>query len=54
MEAAQKAFAYGAPWRTMDASERGRLMYKWADAIERDIEYIAVSYWSCHHYDFGK
>ena len=44
--AARQAFAYGAPWRTMNASERGRLMYKWADAIERDIEYIAVSFCS--------
>ena len=41
--AARKAVEYGSPWRTMDASERGRLMYKWADAIERDLDYIAVS-----------
>lgn len=42
--AAQRAGAYGSPWRTMNASERGRLMYKLADAIERDIRYIAVSF----------
>ena len=27
----------------MDASERGRLMYKLADLMERDIVYLAVS-----------
>ena len=26
----------------MDASQRGRLLYKLADAIERDIDYISV------------
>ncbi|KAL5257650.1 hypothetical protein ACHWQZ_G012540 [Mnemiopsis leidyi] len=40
--AARKAVEYGSPWRTMDASQRGRLMYKWADAIERDLDYIAA------------
>ena len=43
--AARSAFNYGSEWRTMNASNRGRLMYKWADAIERDIHYIAVSHW---------
>lgn len=27
----------------MDASERGRLLYKLADLIERDATYLAVS-----------
>ena len=40
--AARKAFSHGAEWRTMDASKRGRLMYKLADLIERDLTYIAV------------
>lgn len=40
--AARKAFEVGSPWRTMDASMRGRLIYKLADAIENDIEYIAA------------
>lgn len=43
VDAAAKAFKWGSPWRTMDASERGRLIYKLADLIERDAEYIAVS-----------
>jgi acyl-CoA reductase-like NAD-dependent aldehyde dehydrogenase len=39
--AAKKAFELGSPWRRMDASERGRLLYKLADLIERDYAYIA-------------
>ena len=39
--AASEAFKLGSPWRTMDASERGRLLYKLADLIERDREYLA-------------
>ena len=27
----------------MDASERGRLLYKLADLVERDLNYLAVS-----------
>ncbi|KFM78573.1 Retinal dehydrogenase 1, partial [Stegodyphus mimosarum] len=41
VKAAKKAFKLGSPWRTMDASERGRLLFKFADLIERDIDYIA-------------
>lgn len=33
----------GSPWRRMDASERGALIYKLASLIERDQTYIAVS-----------
>lgn len=29
------------PWRTMDASNRGRLIFKLADLIERDSAYLA-------------
>jgi len=41
VKAAREAFKLGSPWRTMDASARGRLMYKLADLIERDADYIA-------------
>ncbi|CAB4059425.1 ALDH [Lepeophtheirus salmonis] len=39
--AARNAFALGSQWRNTDASERGRLLYKLADLIERDREYLA-------------
>ncbi|XP_060579656.1 retinal dehydrogenase 2-like [Ruditapes philippinarum] len=39
--AAKEAFKLGSPWRRMDASQRGRLLYKYADLIERDIAYLA-------------
>ena len=38
--AATAAFAIGSPWRTMDASDRGRLLIKLADLMERDSEYL--------------
>ncbi|XP_017842840.1 aldehyde dehydrogenase, mitochondrial isoform X2 [Drosophila busckii] len=31
----------GSPWRRMDASDRGRLLYRLADFIERDQTYLA-------------
>lgn len=43
VKAANEAFAFGSPWRTMDASERGRLLYKLGDLMERDGTYLAVS-----------
>ncbi|KAL4227219.1 Aldehyde dehydrogenase [Mactra antiquata] len=39
--AAKEAFKLGSPWRRMDASDRGRLLSKFADLLERDIAYIA-------------
>ncbi|XP_006894440.1 PREDICTED: retinal dehydrogenase 1-like [Elephantulus edwardii] len=36
VKAAREAFQIGSTWRTMDASERGRLLYKLADLLERD------------------
>ncbi|XP_077865119.1 aldehyde dehydrogenase, mitochondrial-like [Saccoglossus kowalevskii] len=42
--AAREAFKLGSPWRTMDASERGLLMNKLADLIERDREYLAAGF----------
>ena len=44
VKAAQDAFKSGSPWRTMDASDRGRLLNRLADLIERDMEYLAVSW----------
>ncbi|KAK9879195.1 hypothetical protein WA026_004043 [Henosepilachna vigintioctopunctata] len=41
VDAAHDAFKLGSPWRTMDASERGHLLHKIADLIERDGSYIA-------------
>lgn len=40
--AAKEAFKLGSPWRRMDASQRGRLLYKLGDLMERDAEIIAV------------
>ena len=42
VQAAKEAFKLGSPWRTMDASQRGRLLYKLADLVERDLDYLAV------------
>lgn len=39
--AARRAFNFGSKWRTTDASERGRLLNKLADLIERDLAYLA-------------
>ena len=39
-KAARKAFESG-PWRTMDARDRGRLMYKLADLVEDNLEALA-------------
>lgn len=41
VKASREAFKLGSPWRTMDASQRGLLLYKLADLIERDREYLA-------------
>src|SRR3954471_10035110 len=41
VKAARKAFESG-PWRTMNASDRGRLLNKLADAIEANIEELAA------------
>ena len=41
VKAARKAFETG-PWRTMDASERARVMHKLADLIEANIEELAA------------
>lgn len=43
VKAAKEAFKLGSPWRTMNASDRGRLLNRLADLIERDHAYLAVS-----------
>ena len=42
VQAAREAFRLGSPWRTMDASERGVLMHRLADLMERDRTLLAV------------
>ena len=42
MKAATEAFRLGSPWRKMDASDRGALLWKLADLLERDRNYLAV------------
>lgn len=41
VKAAKEAFKLGSPWRTMDASERGKLLNRLADLLERDQAYLA-------------
>jgi len=41
VKAAKEAFKLGSPWRTMDASERGNLLNRLADLLERDHAYLA-------------
>lgn len=48
VKAARAAFQLGSPWRRMDASERGRLLNRLADLIERDRTYLAVGPQPCH------
>ncbi|MBN3297801.1 AL1A1 dehydrogenase, partial [Amia calva] len=42
VKAAKEAFQLGSPWRCMDASERGRLLNKLADLVERDRLILAT------------
>ncbi|UYV60901.1 hypothetical protein LAZ67_1002730 [Cordylochernes scorpioides] len=41
VQIARQAMHRTSPWRTMDASERGRLIHKLADLVERDTDYLA-------------
>lgn len=41
VKAAKTAFSFGSEWRTMDASNRGKLMLKLADLMEKNADYIA-------------
>uniref|UniRef100_A0A4W6CI06 aldehyde dehydrogenase (NAD(+)) n=1 Tax=Lates calcarifer TaxID=8187 RepID=A0A4W6CI06_LATCA len=44
VKAAHNAFRLGSPWRRMDASHRGLLLNRLADAIERDSTYLAWNF----------
>lgn len=44
VQAACKAFKLNSPWRTMDSSQRGTLLHRLADLMERDRAYLAVKY----------
>ncbi|XP_072038649.1 aldehyde dehydrogenase 1A1-like [Amphiura filiformis] len=41
VRAAKDAFKIGSPWRRMDASQRGRLLNKLADLVDRDADYLS-------------
>jgi phenylacetaldehyde dehydrogenase len=41
VKAARRAFADGSDWRKMSASDRGKLMWKLADLIEKNLEEFA-------------
>lgn len=43
VQAAVRAFDRKSEWRLISASQRGRLINRLADLVERDISYIAVS-----------
>ncbi|RWS10468.1 retinal dehydrogenase 1-like protein [Dinothrombium tinctorium] len=40
VKAAREAFKLGSEWRTMDASQRGKLLHKLADLMQRDFDYL--------------
>uniref|UniRef100_H2ZY37 Aldehyde dehydrogenase 1 family member A1 n=1 Tax=Latimeria chalumnae TaxID=7897 RepID=H2ZY37_LATCH len=42
VKAAREAFQLGSLWRTMDASERGKLLNKLADLVERDQQMLST------------
>jgi len=41
VKAARKAFDQG-PWRTMDARDRGKIMYRFADLLEENLDHFAA------------
>ncbi|RVE41911.1 hypothetical protein evm_013436 [Chilo suppressalis] len=41
VEAAKRAFHRNSEWRLLDASKRSSLLFKFADLVERDMEYLA-------------
>jgi acyl-CoA reductase-like NAD-dependent aldehyde dehydrogenase len=42
VQAARKAFELGSEYRSLDASARGSLIYKFAQLIRRDLDYLSV------------
>ncbi|KAM3961675.1 aldehyde dehydrogenase [Aphomia sociella] len=61
VKAAKDAFKLGSPWRRMDASQRGVLINRLADLVERDRTYLASletldngkPYTAAYHGDLG-
>ncbi|CAH2244162.1 jg23468 [Pararge aegeria aegeria] len=41
VKAAKRAFHRNSEWRLMDASQRGKILNKFADLVERDADYLA-------------
>ncbi|VDM33186.1 unnamed protein product [Hydatigera taeniaeformis] len=41
VKAARAAFLRDSPWRCMDASQRGRLLYRLADALAANVDYLS-------------
>ncbi len=44
VKAAQRAYELGSDWRRMNASKRGRLLFKLSDLIGKDFHYLAISH----------
>ncbi len=42
VKAARDAFRLGSPWRKMDAIDRGNLMNRLADLMQRDAAHLAA------------
>lgn len=42
VQAAKTAFKFNSPYRQMDATARGELLFKLADLMQRDKEYLAI------------
>ncbi len=42
VKAARNAFKLGSPWRTMDAIDRGNLLNRLADLMQRDAAHLAA------------
>lgn len=40
MNAAKRAFHRNSEWRLLDAQARGKLLYKFAELVQRDKEYL--------------
>ena len=40
MKAAKRAFHRNSEWRLLDAQARGKLLYKFAELVQRDINYL--------------
>ncbi|CAD0197099.1 unnamed protein product [Chrysodeixis includens] len=41
VSAARRAFHRNSEWRLLDASQRGEILYRFANLVERDLEYLA-------------